>query len=469
LQARVAEQRFNDLREFARAVVFDVSDSLMPIPGTTAARKLLVDTALRYLDRLAEQRTTDSSLREELAAAYIRVARVQGGAFLPNLGETAGAITSFHKAIEVIGPAPATPGLERLRIEAHVNLGQLASDPIQATPDYDLAIAAAERQLARTPDDVAMLRLLAQAFHGKATNAHLTDDVPQHETAAARAIAIRERIVALSPGRWQDETDLAKEHSQHALALAQKGEPAAALTKLRHARALLEGVLEKSPGNQVILRELADSRSRAGVMLMLLGKLAESVHELQAAIDMFAPLVRADASNRQYQAELATTWWRLGDTRRAEGRLDEALTLHQRALRVSRERAERDSGGMFVRWGLAMRLTAVGELLLEISPTNWREARGLFVEARDLVEPLVAQAPSFNELRKQLAASYEGIGRAELAAHGASSPSARAALGKGMSVWREVFTRSNGDRRQIDRLHDLERLMTDLDRGRGMQ
>ena len=71
--------------------------------GTTAARKLVVETALQYLDRLSRDGVVASPLREELAAAYIRIGKVQGGAFLPNLGDSAGAIASFRKAIAAAG------------------------------------------------------------------------------------------------------------------------------------------------------------------------------------------------------------------------------------------------------------------------------------------------------------------------------------------------------------------------------
>ena len=80
-QASVARRRFNDLRQLAHAVVFDVNDTLSAIPGTTAARKLLVETALQYLDRLGRDNLSDPQLREELAAAYLRIGEVQGGAF----------------------------------------------------------------------------------------------------------------------------------------------------------------------------------------------------------------------------------------------------------------------------------------------------------------------------------------------------------------------------------------------------
>ena len=66
------------------------NDALAPIPGTTAARKLVVETALQYLDRLNRDGVWAPPLREELAAAYIRIGKVQGGAFLPNLGDSVG-------------------------------------------------------------------------------------------------------------------------------------------------------------------------------------------------------------------------------------------------------------------------------------------------------------------------------------------------------------------------------------------
>ena len=54
-QARLAEQRFNDLRAFAHTVVFDVNDALAPIAGTTAARKLVVEPPLRYLGSIVRR------------------------------------------------------------------------------------------------------------------------------------------------------------------------------------------------------------------------------------------------------------------------------------------------------------------------------------------------------------------------------------------------------------------------------
>ena len=461
-QARIAARRFEDLREFARAIVFDVDDVMRPIPGTTAARKLVVDTALRYLDRLSQENSGDPRLREELAAAYIRVGKVQGGAFLANLGDTRGAVVSFGKAVAAAGPATTSPALERLRVEAHINIALLATDPIQGAPEFDRAIAAGERQLASTPDDVQTLRLIAQAYHGQATIAHVINHVPDHERTVERAIAIRERVYAMSP-TWQDAADLAREYAQHALAMVQKENPETALRSLQKARALLEAERERAPSNQVLIRGLAENRSRLASVLATLGHDAGAVAEVEAAIDLLTPLVSSDAQNLQYRADLAYAWLRMGDVRRGEGRIDEALSWHQKALAVRRERARLDSAFMFVPWEFVRSLNTVGELLLEQSANNREEARQVFSEARDVAEKTLLLAPSFNEVRKQLAISLEGLGRAALAEPRPDRAEAQRLVGQAIATWRDVFARSVGDRREAGRLGAAEQLLASLD------
>ena len=77
-EARIAERRFNGVRELANSLMFDVHDSIQDLPGSTPARKLLVARALRYLDRLAHDAKSDTSLQRELATAYEKVGTVQG-------------------------------------------------------------------------------------------------------------------------------------------------------------------------------------------------------------------------------------------------------------------------------------------------------------------------------------------------------------------------------------------------------
>src|SRR5262249_33843505 len=87
-----AERRFNDVRKIARDLIFDVHDSIQYLPGATAARKVIVQDALSYLDTLSRESSGDPSLQHELAIAYQKVGDVQGLDVRSNLGDSAGAL-----------------------------------------------------------------------------------------------------------------------------------------------------------------------------------------------------------------------------------------------------------------------------------------------------------------------------------------------------------------------------------------
>jgi non-specific serine/threonine protein kinase/serine/threonine-protein kinase len=96
-----AERRFQDVRELASSLIFDVHDSIQDLAGATAARKLIVAKALQYLDSLTQESQGDSSLRRELAEAYKRIGDVQGNEFSANLGDTSNALKSYQKALAI--------------------------------------------------------------------------------------------------------------------------------------------------------------------------------------------------------------------------------------------------------------------------------------------------------------------------------------------------------------------------------
>jgi non-specific serine/threonine protein kinase/serine/threonine-protein kinase len=444
-QANVAQRRFDDLRSFAHAVVFDVDDALSTIPGTTAAREQLVKTALQYLDRLGEQNVSDPVVREELAAAYLRIGQVQGGAFRANLGDSGGAVASFRKAIAVVGASTATARLDRAAIEAHIEIAKLAADPVQSLSDFDAAIAAAEKRLAADPKDIETLRLTADAYQGRATVDHETDRVLDELRTSDLEIDFRSRVLALAPDDWRSELNLADAMAQRALALEQRTDYAASLAELRSAEAMLEVLLKKHPGNQLVARGLAERRSRSGPVLLAMGKARESAAVLESAIGILEPIVRADPGNAQYRGDLAFAWFRLAEALRAQGQTARALELHQQVLALRRARVARDPHFTFIRWDLSRSLNAVAQVLLIVTPGDVNSATALFEEARELTEQTLRTAPSFNELRKQLARAEEGLGQA--AQIRGDADQARVLLQRGLKTWQEVLSRGPEDRR----------------------
>lgn len=100
-EARIAQRRFNDVRSLANSLIFDVHDSIKDLPGSTPARKIIVDRALQYLNTLARESNGDLGLQRELATAYERVGLVQGHYMQDNLGDSKGSLYSYQQALEI--------------------------------------------------------------------------------------------------------------------------------------------------------------------------------------------------------------------------------------------------------------------------------------------------------------------------------------------------------------------------------
>src|SRR5580693_2942809 len=110
-----AEARFNDVRKLANSLMFEVHDSIKDLPGSTAARKLLTDRAVEYLDSLSQEASGDVALQGELAAAYDRVGDLLGYNGAANLGDLSGALKSYEKALAIRESAVANAGKQQMR------------------------------------------------------------------------------------------------------------------------------------------------------------------------------------------------------------------------------------------------------------------------------------------------------------------------------------------------------------------
>lgn len=101
-QKRVAERRFQQVRNLANTFLFEVNDELRDLPGTTAVRKKLVDTAITYLSSLAPEAGGDPELTYEIARAYQRVGSIQASIDTGGLSRHREAIESWRRGAALI-------------------------------------------------------------------------------------------------------------------------------------------------------------------------------------------------------------------------------------------------------------------------------------------------------------------------------------------------------------------------------
>ncbi|HRH44921.1 MAG TPA: serine/threonine-protein kinase, partial [Pyrinomonadaceae bacterium] len=104
-ERNLAQTRFNDVRGLANSVIFDLHDEIQNLPGSTKARKLLVEKALEYLNKLEQDAGNDANLQHEIAMAYLKIADVQGQVFEQSLLQTDEAEKNYRKSLAILEKA----------------------------------------------------------------------------------------------------------------------------------------------------------------------------------------------------------------------------------------------------------------------------------------------------------------------------------------------------------------------------
>jgi serine/threonine protein kinase len=154
-----AERQFDRIRALGTSFLFEFHSAIQDLPGSTPARKLLVQRALEYLGKLSEEAQGNRRLRLEVAEAYLKVGDVQGNPYAPNLGDNEGAAASYGKALGIsrslvagdAGDAEAVRYLARSYRALGDVLPQLGR-PVEAIANFRQAIAMFESIGRTTPD-----------------------------------------------------------------------------------------------------------------------------------------------------------------------------------------------------------------------------------------------------------------------------------------------------------------------------
>ncbi len=81
-----ADARFEQVRELANFMLFDLYDELQIVPGNTKSLSAIADKSKSYLDALSDTKRVSLDLRIETAIGYKRLSDVMGNPITTNLG-----------------------------------------------------------------------------------------------------------------------------------------------------------------------------------------------------------------------------------------------------------------------------------------------------------------------------------------------------------------------------------------------
>jgi tetratricopeptide (TPR) repeat protein len=339
-EARVAERRFQDVRKLANSVVFELHDAIQDLPGSTVARKLLVERALEYLDRLSQEVGSDRSLQLELAAAYQKVGDVQGNPGNANLGDAKAAIQSYRKALairkHVSSAAPKDWEAQAALAGSYAKLGAMLASTEAIDNLQKAASIYSDLARAHAPENE-ILEQLVNSMTIIGTMQKDTGDSAGAIRSYRKALEAQEELSRAEPSNKKVSRSLTSLYNRIGFALSDSGEAVAALENFEKGRVIREKLAAADPLNASLRRELWVSYNfTADVLgnpnLQNLGRPTEALDYYRKALAIAESLAVADSSNIRARRDIVLSLTRIADVLQITGDLPGALSNYRRAL-----------------------------------------------------------------------------------------------------------------------------------------
>ncbi|HTS25455.1 MAG TPA: protein kinase [Bryobacteraceae bacterium] len=337
-QRVIAQERFQQL-QLLSGKVFDLDARIRFLPGATEARHELVSMSLEYLERLGASAHGDLDLAQEIGAAYMRVARIQGVPTSLNLGELDKAEESLTKAARFVDLVLASrkdsaaalllsAGIAHDRMIVETSMRRDAAAGVQAD-------RAAERlgRLFHTGTLTAEQRSEAAGYYKNVALCYV--NLHRYEEGREYAGKSMEAAVSLPSEPVIRSASLSLIGSS----LRSQGRLEEALEALREARQIAEGPVPADPVQRslnlygILLREARTLGQDGGISL---GRTSEALAVYRRAVDLMEAQCSRDPRDQAARDRLALCSRELADLLE-ERDPEESLATFDLGIRRMRE------------------------------------------------------------------------------------------------------------------------------------
>jgi eukaryotic-like serine/threonine-protein kinase len=395
-QARVAqrerakaERRFDDIRNIADSLLFELHDSIKDIPGAMAARQLVTQRSVEYLDNLARDAADDPSLTSELATAYQKIGEItfdvraaidlhrKAAALNETLvhahpgnadyerrlaenyndlsdvmkisGHSPEALDYARKSVAVMQSlAREKPGDDEIKAalaEREMTLGIAAVDAgdFKTAVDVDLAALSLQEQVfARRPNDIEAKRSVGNGHGNLSTAYESAGDLRAAREHAQKSFEISSEIYGVDPANARYRRDMWSAHYRLARQFAGEGDAGAAREHFDRALEFIESLAAADPNDRGHRRWIAVTRLSLGEFFAAQNQFDAARTEYEKAIATAEPLARDDADRIETQRDLARMHQAMGRMFAKTGQKRRALESLRKARALAEEVAKRD-------------------------------------------------------------------------------------------------------------------------------
>jgi hypothetical protein len=310
----VAEQRFEQSRKLAHAMLFELNDALDRSPA--AAREQLASAALAYLGPLAADTRLSPELRREVAGAYERLGAITAKPEYLQVARRLRAADAAKPAVQPARAAVAQPvagisseSLKQLtdRRDSAASLytrGQSDAGQLQQALQQFTQLQRDLDSLARKhPDNAAARKLAISVLTQLVDLRRLSGDLAGAQQAAQQSLALAGQQVMASPDNagWRELSA-----AQRAVGdiLVEQGQAGEGLVELRKALATREEIASRSAGNAQAARDVADAHWAIADAMMATMDYDSAEPEFTLARGMYAVQAQASAGDAGLRAGL---------------------------------------------------------------------------------------------------------------------------------------------------------------------
>jgi non-specific serine/threonine protein kinase/serine/threonine-protein kinase len=471
-----AEEQLRDLEKLSHSLIFDLHDLIADLPGATKARRELVSTALRYLDRLSVEAAGNDAVQLDLAAAYQKIAAIQDQPFEPTVGDSEIAMKSYDKARSILlaywRRHPFEPRAGTLLFSSW-GAWLIILDPATALRLADQDMRLADAWVAARPGEPQAMRALAQLDETRAQVRSAAGDFSGSLEDSTRATQLLQQAIQRSVGDWSDYLNLASEGVNRGWAFARMGAIGEALAAYDSADANSRRASSMTSTNVRLDREMAVSDGRRSQLFLQQGKTHDAEIAIRRSMKMLSSLAAADPMDYSARRDLAVASVRYGRVLMALDRKQSAIQELESAVHMfeALPRADFNFNDFYAdslnELGMARLKAAYGQSLDCLD-----HAAQFFRSALELTQRALQLAPSNIELLRQRARAYHGLaevarirsGRPEIAAKDRERYRAEAVqmLRHGIDDWHLLRQRSPLYREGADEQVAMEHILQSL-------
>ncbi len=348
-ERRRAEKRFNDVRELANSLIFEVHDSIRDLPGATAARKLILQRAQEYLDRLAADSKSDPELLRELATAYGRLGSVLGNPMDANVGNSEQALRDFLRDAklreDVVAASPKSKVARRELAETYMSVSLAYSrtkEEAKAEDYLQRAFTIIAPLAASNPDDQSIQFDFGKVYERKGQN---FSDLGRWDEAMGcyqKSLSIYQRLADADPKSDRDLSEVAFAHKHVGAILIMKKQLDRALAEYRAALPIEEAQLQADPQNLIKRYNITYTYSDIGFILADQGDFAGALDSYHRVLAIRRALADADPQDTRSRQGLANTYMYIALVLTKRGDFSGALENDKKADSIRQVLAQSD-------------------------------------------------------------------------------------------------------------------------------